>query len=71
MERRAKIVATLGPACSDAGTLEQLVRAGMDAARINFSHGDAEGHRRAVERLRRVARRAGRPVQSDVRSCPG
>ncbi|OOG28564.1 pyruvate kinase [Thioalkalivibrio denitrificans] len=60
--RRTKIVATLGPATDGPGVLENLVRAGMDVARINFSHGRPEDHRRRVEALRAVSESAGRVI---------
>ena len=60
--RRTKIVVTLGPASEGPGTIAALVRAGMDVARLNFSHGTAEWHRRAIRRVRAAARAAGRPV---------
>lgn len=62
MERRTKIVATIGPACSDAGTLEQLMRAGMNVARLNFSHGTHADHAVAVERLREISGRLKWPL---------
>jgi pyruvate kinase len=55
--RKTKIVATLGPASSDAGMVEKLIEAGMDVARLNFSHGTAEEHRENVNNVRRVANR--------------
>jgi pyruvate kinase len=57
MERRAKIVATLGPATSDAKVLEKLLDAGADVLRINLSHGSTEEHRATIRRVRRVAGR--------------
>jgi len=60
--RRSKILCTVGPASSDPRVLEQMVEAGMDAARLNFSHGTPEGHRRMVATLRSVAARTGRPL---------
>jgi pyruvate kinase len=60
--RRAKIVCTLGPATRDPKTLRRLVEAGMDVARLNFSHGDAEEHAEACARVRRAAEQTGRPV---------
>ena len=60
--RSTKIVATLGPASNDADTLEQMVAAGLDVARLNFAHGDAEEHAGRVERLRAAAERVGREV---------
>jgi len=44
MTRRTKIVATLGPASSDAKTLERMIAAGLDVVRMNFSHGTAKEH---------------------------
>ncbi len=44
MTRFAKIVATLGPGSSEEGILTEMVKAGLDVARLNFSHGDHEGH---------------------------
>ena len=60
--RRAKIAATLGPACDDPATLARLIRAGADVARLNFSHGEAAEHEQRVGRLRRAASEAGRLV---------
>jgi pyruvate kinase len=60
--RRTKIVATLGPASSDAKTLARMIEAGLDVVRMNFSHGTADEHRARVELVRRLARRAGRAV---------
>ena len=62
MTRRTKIVATLGPASTDRKTLEAMIAAGMDVVRMNFSHGTADEHRKRVEMVRMLARRAGRAV---------
>jgi pyruvate kinase len=62
MQRRTKIVATLGPASSDKKTLARMIDAGLDVVRINFSHGAPAEHRRNVELVRSLARRAGRAV---------
>ena len=62
MQRRTKIVATLGPASSDSKTLERMIEAGLDVVRMNFSHGTAAEHRQRVELVRALARRAGRAV---------
>jgi pyruvate kinase len=62
MERRTRIVATLGPASSRPDVLDALVRAGLDVARINFSHGTAEEHVAGIAAVRGAARRAGRNV---------
>jgi pyruvate kinase len=60
--QKTKIVATIGPASRDPDTLRKLISAGMDVARLNFSHGDIETHHQNVERLRAAARAEGRPV---------
>ena len=60
--RRTKIVATLGPASSDAKTLERMIAAGLDVVRMNFSHGTAAEHKQRVELVRALARKAGRAV---------
>ena len=60
--RHCKIVGTLGPCSSDEPTLRALIRAGLDVARLNFSHGEHETHRRNVDLVRQVAREEGRNV---------
>jgi pyruvate kinase len=55
MERRAKIVATIGPASQDDATLERLFKAGMNVARLNFSHGTHEEHAAQIAGIRRVS----------------
>jgi pyruvate kinase len=60
--RRAKIVATLGPACSSPGLLEKLFEHGLDVARLNFSHGRQEDHAQVLDRLRAASRHLGRAV---------
>jgi pyruvate kinase len=60
--RRAKIVCTLGPASSSAERVAALVAAGMDIARLNFSHGDHDGHRAAYAHVRAASDAAGRAV---------
>lgn len=62
IETRTKIVATLGPASWDDPMLEKILEAGVDVARINCSHTDADGIRRQVARVRRTAGRINRPV---------
>jgi pyruvate kinase len=54
--RRTKIVATIGPACQDIETLTRMAEAGMDVARLNFSHGDREMHAENAELVRRPPR---------------
>ena len=53
--KRTKIVCTIGPASQDVGMLRAMIHAGMDGARINFSHGDHETHARNITAIRRVA----------------
>jgi pyruvate kinase len=60
--RRTKIVATIGPASGDLERLRALVDAGMDGARLNFSHGSHSHHAERVETLRRVQEDSGRPI---------
>ncbi|MEE2728791.1 MAG: pyruvate kinase [Candidatus Latescibacterota bacterium] len=60
--RRAKIVCTIGPASRSLDVLRALVDAGMDVARLNFSHGSHADHAAVVADLRRVADEAGRPL---------
>jgi len=60
--RKAKIVATLGPATSDLQTITELFDAGVDVFRLNFSHGSHEDHRRRYEIVREVERVSGRPI---------
>jgi len=60
--RSTKIVATIGPSSRDLEVLEQMIRAGMDVARLNFAHGDSEQHREIAETVRAAAERAGRDV---------
>lgn len=68
--RRTKIVATIGPACREPEVLVRMVAAGLDVARLNFSHGSREEHSENVARLRRAAERAGRPV-AILQDLPG
>lgn len=60
--RKAKIICTMGPASREEPTLGKLVEAGMDVARLNFSHGTHDDHLRAIGAVRRAAEVAGRPV---------
>jgi pyruvate kinase len=69
-ERRTKIVATIGPASRDPETLVRMVEAGMDVARLNFSHGSHEQHAETARLVREAAGRAGRPV-AVLQDLPG
>jgi pyruvate kinase len=62
LERRTKIVATLGPATDAPGVLDALVAAGVDCARLNCSHGTSQDLLRRADEVRAAARRAGRPL---------
>ena len=68
--RRTKIVATIGPASREPETLVRLVEAGMDVARLNYSHGTLEEHAETVTLVREAAGRAGRPV-AILQDLPG
>ncbi len=68
--RRTKIVATIGPSCRDPETLARMVEAGLDVARLNFSHGTREEHAENVHRVREAAGRAGRQV-AILQDLPG
>ena len=60
--RRTKIVATLGPASDREGVLEKMLKAGVDVVRLNFSHGNADDHRRRLGEVREIAERLGSSV---------
>jgi pyruvate kinase len=60
--RKTKIACTLGPATDSAEGIAALIDAGMDLARLNFSHGDHDSHRATIRRVREAARAAGREV---------
>lgn len=60
--KRTKIVCTLGPASETEDVIREMIRAGMDVARINFSHGKADDHRRRIEIVRKVAAEEGAAV---------
>ena len=60
--RRAKIVCTIGPASNSENMIRELLRLGMDVARLNFSHSTHEEHARVIERLRRAAEKEGRTL---------
>jgi pyruvate kinase len=70
VDRRTKIVATIGPASRDPEVLVRMIEAGMDVARLNFSHGSAEEHEETIARVRSAAGRAGRQV-AVLQDLPG
>jgi len=60
--RKAKIVATVGPSCSSSAMLLKMFQAGVDTFRLNFSHGDHEGHAAVYAAIRDIERAVGRPI---------
>jgi pyruvate kinase len=60
--RRTKIVCTIGPATNSEERIEALIRAGMNVARLNFSHGKQEEHAAVIERIRAISTRLGCPI---------
>src|SRR3954471_9823204 len=59
---KTKIVATIGPASESPEMLERLIRAGLNIARLNFSHGDFAGHAERIARIRAAEKATGRRV---------
>lgn len=68
--RRTKIVCTIGPSSASEKVLKQLIQAGMNVARLNFSHGDYAFHRRIIRMIRRLERKLDRPV-AILQDLPG
>ncbi len=62
MIKRTKIVCTIGPACESVDILEKMVHAGMNVARLNFSHGTHENHAMLIEHIREVGQKTGEPI---------
>ena len=60
--KKTKIVCTIGPASESEEILEQLIEAGMNVARLNFSHGDHDEHLVRIERIRKIAKKLGKHV---------
>ncbi len=60
--RKTKIVCTIGPACSDEDTLRKMCLAGMNVARLNFSHGDHQTHKMHIDRIKKVREELGLPI---------
>lgn len=61
---KTRIVATIGPASSSPPVLEQMIRAGMNIARLNFSHGDFNTHGNVIAAIRAAAKAVGSPMIS-------
>ena len=62
MNKRTKIVCTMGPACDDENILREMILSGMNVARFNFSHGSHEEHHERMERVKRISRELDIPV---------
>ena len=62
MYKRTKIVCTMGPACDSDETIREMIKAGMNVARFNFSHGSYDEHHGRIERVRRISKELGMPV---------
>ncbi|MDM8162638.1 pyruvate kinase [Collinsella intestinalis] len=62
MYKHTKIVCTMGPACDNDDTLREMIKAGMNVARFNFSHGSYEEHHGRIERVKRIAEELDTPV---------
>src|ERR1700689_1326703 len=69
--RRTKIVATIGPASRDPETLTRMVEAGLDVARLNFSHGNREIHAENAERVRAAGADQGGRQVAILQDLPG
>ena len=64
--RRTKIVATLGPASNSPEKIAELIKAGMNVARLNFSHGSANEHRERARLVREIAEQQGKHVLCNI-----
>ena len=62
MYKRTKIVCTMGPACDSDEKIREMIKAGMNVARFNFSHGSYDEHQGRIERVRRISKELGQPV---------
>jgi pyruvate kinase len=62
MQRKAKIVATIGPSCDEEDSLGRLIDAGLDVARLNFSHGTHQSHGEIIARIRRLSEEHNKPI---------
>lgn len=62
MMRKTKVICTMGPTCEAADVLREMCRAGMDVARLNFSHGTYEDHQRRINLIREIREEMKRPI---------
>ena len=60
--KKTKIVATIGPTSSDEQMFMKMVKAGVNVARLNFSHGDHESHKRSIDIVRSVSKKLDQPL---------
>ena len=60
--RKTKVICTIGPACEDAEILREMCLAGMDVARLNFSHGTHKDQQRRIDLIRETREKLGLPV---------
>ena len=60
--RRTKIVCTIGPACENEETIKEMILAGMNVARLNFSHNTTEDHLRRIQIIKKARKELGIPV---------
>lgn len=69
MSTRTKVICTIGPACSSPEKIGELIRSGMDVARLNFSHGSQEEHVEVIARLKRAREHLGVPLAIMLDTC--
>ncbi|MCJ7626303.1 MAG: pyruvate kinase [Anaerolineaceae bacterium] len=62
MDRKAKIIVTIGPSCRDELVIKEMIEAGMDVARLNFSHGSYDIHEKTIISLRKLSRQSKKPI---------
>lgn len=62
MMRKTKVICTIGPTCEKAEMLRDMCRAGMDVARLNFSHGTYEDHQRRIDLIKEIREELGLPI---------
>lgn len=62
MFKHTKIVATIGPSCTDEKVLREMIKAGMNCARLNFSHGEKSWHRDVYDKIRSLEKKTGEPI---------
>ena len=63
MKRRTKIIATLGPSSTQVNIIKKMAKAGMDIARLNFSHGNHKSHKKMIDTIRKVNKTLSKPIE--------